>query len=399
MAILTQSLLSSFGATRHFDYTNTTSGAPSGSGGWSGGSGVLASGGTYAELRVYKPANWNNQYQFRLYYNDGLIFDTGLSNSVNPKGQPKNWPPPLRGGQNPQGNNPPQDEGDSNGYGDHDVYDETNNDEDNSTDFEWYKVPVYTGNGGYSGTAVRGNNVKEFSYLGPDLYWGNNLSYIGSSSSYNSYVHEGAHFLIGDYQFRRTTVSLNSSSKRWSYDYGSGNYGTDYSSGDARWYWDVIKLSCPPSIYRNTLAYEDSNDADFNDGVFILKEGDGFFTGGFLKNSTSPTSKSYTYGTTTSNWGYFSGNSFVANTTGTYKFNILRRASSLPKLLLYKGQGSNDYAEIVAGSGSSSIRNDVSFTLNAGTYEVALKKNNSVGGNVIICSLDPDKFPSNLLTS
>ena len=399
MAILTQSLLSSFGATRHFDYTNTTSGAPSGSGGWSGSSGVLAAGGTYAELRVYKPSNWNNQYQFRLYYNDGLIFDTGLSSSVNPKGQPKNWPPPLRGGQNPQGNNPPSDEGDSNGYGDHDVYDETNNDEDNSTDFEWYKVPVYTGNGGYSGTAVRGNNVKEFSYLGPDLYWGNNLSYIGSSSSYDSYVHKGAHFLIGDYQFRRTTVSLNSSSKRWSYDYGSGNYGTDYSSGDARWYWDVIKLSCPPSIYRNTLAYEDSNDADFNDGVFILKEGDGFFTGGFLKNSTSPTSKSYTYGTTTSNWGYFSGNSFVANTTGTYKFNILRRASSLPKLLLYKGQGSNDYAEIVAGSGSSSIRNDVSFTLNAGTYEVALKKNNSVGGNVIICSLDPDKFPSNLLTS
>ena len=398
MAILTQSLLSSFGATRHFDYTNTTSGAPSGSGGWSGGSGVLASGGTYAELRVYKPANWNNQYQFRLYYNDGLIFDTGLSNSVNPKGQPKNWPPPLRGGQNPQGNNPPQDEGDSNGYGDHDVYDETDNDEGSSTDFEWYKVPVYTGNGGISGTAVGGNNVKEFSYLGPDLYWGNNLSYIGSSSSYDSYVHKGAHFLIGDYQFRRTTVSLNSSSKRWSYDFGSGHYGTDYTSGDARWYWDVIKLSCPPSIYRNTLAYEDSTDADFNDGVFILKEGDGFFTGGFLKNSTSPTSKSYTYGTTTSNWGYFSGNTFVANTTGTYKFNILRRAGNLPKMLLYKGSGSNDHAELVADSGSNSIRNNVTFTLNAGTYEVALTDNNNVGGNVIICSLDPDKFPSNLLT-
>ena len=52
MSILTQSLLSSFGATRHFDYTNTTSGAPSGSGGWSSSSGVLAAGGTYAELRV-----------------------------------------------------------------------------------------------------------------------------------------------------------------------------------------------------------------------------------------------------------------------------------------------------------------------------------------------------------
>ena len=228
------------------------------------------------------------------------------------------------------------------------------------------------------------------------MYWGN-LSYIGSSSSYGSYVHEGAHFLIGDYQFRRVTNSLSSTSKRWSYDYGSGNYGTDYSSGDARWYWDVIKLSCPPSIYRNTLAYEDSSDADFNDGVFILKEGDGFFTGGFLKNSTQPTSKSYTYGSTTSNWGYFSGNSFVANTTGTYKFNILKRASRVTKLLLHKGSGTNDFALIDTGSGNS-ITNDVTFTLNAGTYEVALTDNNTIGGSVIICSLDPDKFPSNLLT-
>ena len=393
MAILTQSLLSSFGATRHFDYTNTTSGAPSGSGGWAGNSGVLAAGGTYAELRVTMSGP---QYQFRLYYNGGLIFDTGLSGARSSKGMPKNWPPPLRGGQNPQGNNPPNDEGDNNGYGDHDVYSLTDDDEDYSTDHTWYKVPVYNGSGGYSGGYTRGNNVKEFSYLGPDLYWGN-LSYIGSSSSYGSYVHEGAHFLIGDYQFRRVTNSLSSTSKRWSYDYGSGNYGTDYSSGDARWYWDVIKLSCPPSIYRNTLAYEDSSDADFNDGVFILKEGDGFFTGGFLKNSTQPTSKSYTYGSTTSNWGYFSGNSFVANTTGTYKFNILKRASRVTKLLLHKGSGTNDFALIDTGSGNS-ITNDVTFTLNAGTYEVALTDNNTIGGSVIICSLDPDKFPSNLLT-
>ena len=389
MSILTQSLLSSFGATRHFDYTNTTSGAPSGSGGWSSSSGVLAAGGTYAELRVTMSGP---QYQFRLYYNGGLIFDTGLSGARSSNGMPKNWPPPKRGGSNPQGNNPPNDEGDNNGYGDHDVYSETDDDEDFSTDHTWYKVPVYSGSGGYSGGYTGGNNVKEFSYLGPDLYWGN-LSYIGSSSSYNSYVHDGAHFLIGDYQFRRVTNSLNSVSKRWSL-----NGDVDYSSGDGRWYWDVIKLSCPPSIYRNTLAYEDSNDADFNDGVFILKEGDGFFTGGFLKNSTQPTSKSYTYGSTTSNWGYFSGNTFVANTTGTYNFTILRRAGSLPKMLLYKGSGSNDNAELVAGSGGNSIRNNVIFTLNAGTYEVALTDNNNVGGNVIICSLDPDKFPSNLLT-
>ena len=386
--LITQSLLSSFGATRHFDYTNTTSGAPSGSGGWAGGS-VLAAGGTYAELRVTMP---NRQYQFRLYYNGGLIFDTGLSGARSSNGMPKNWPPPKRGGSNPQGNNPPNDEGDNNGYGDHDVYSETDDDEDFSTDHTWYKVPVYSGSGGYSGGYTGGNNVKEFSYLGPDLYWGN-LSYIGSSSSYNSYVHDGAHFLIGDYQFRRVTNSLNSVSKRWSL-----NGDVDYSSGDGRWYWDVIKLSCPPSIYRNTLAYEDSTDADFNDGVFVLKEGDGFFTGGFLKNSTQPTPKSYTYGGTTASWGYFSGNTFVANTTGTYKFNILKRASRVTRLLLHKGAGSNDFALIDTGS-SNSITNDVTFTLNAGTYEVALTDNNTIGGSVIICSLDPIKFPSNLLTS
>jgi len=395
MAILTQSLLSSFGATRHFDYTNTTSGAPSGSGGWAGGS-VLAAGGTYAELRVKL---FPRQYQFRLYYGGGLIFDTGLSASVNPKGQPKNWPPPLRGGQDPQGNNPPNDEGDNNGYGDHDVYSETDDDEDSSIDPQWYKVPVYSGSGGYSGGYTGGNNVKEFSYLGPDLYWGNNLSYIGSSSSYNSYVHEGAHFLIGDYQFRRVTNSISSSSKRWSL-----NGDVYFSSGDGRWYWDVIKLSCPPSIYRNTLAYEDSysSTADFNDGVFVLKEGDGFFTGGFLKNTTQPVSKSYTYGGTTASWGHFSGNSFVANTDGTYKFNILKRASRVAKLLLHKGSGTNDYALIDSGT-SNSITNDVTFTLNAGTYEVALTdslgSNVNIGGYVIISSLDPLKFPSNLLTT
>ena len=388
MAILTQSLISSFGATRHFDYTNTTSGAPSGSGGWSSSSGVLAAGGTYAELRVTMSGP---QYQFRLYYNGGLIFDTGLSGARSSKGMPKNWPPPLRGGQNPQGNNPPNDEGDNNGYGDHDVYSQTQDDEDDSIDPTWYKVPVYNGSGGYSGGYTGGNNVKEFSYLGPDLYWGN-LSYIGSSSSYGSYVHEGAHFLIGDYQFRRVTNSLSSTSKRWSY-----NGDVDYSAGDARWYWDVIKLSCPPSIYRNTLAYEDTTDADFNDGVFVLKEGDGFFTGGFLKNTTQPVSKSYTYGGTTANWGYFSGNSFVANTTGTYKFNILKRANRVAKLLLHKGSDTNDYALIDSGS-SNSITNDVTFTLNAGTYEVALTDNNTIGGSVIISSLDPIKFPSNLLT-
>ena len=391
MGKLNQSLLKSFGATRHFDYTNTTSGAPSNSGGWSGSSGVLAAGGTYAELRVYKNSIGSKQYQFRLYYNDGLIFDTGLSSSVSANGMPKNWPPPLRGGQAPSGNNPPNDQGDSNGFGDHEVYYE--NEEDATIDPEYYKVPVYTGNGGYSGTVIGGNNIKEFSYLGPDLYWGD-ISYVGSSSSYNSYVHEGAHFLIGDYQFRRTTVSMNSSYKRWRL-----NSTFEYQKGDARWYWDVIKLSCPPSIYRNTLAYEDSTDNDFNDGVFVLKEGDGFFTGGFLTNSTSPSSKSYTYGSTTSNWGHFSGNSFVANTAGTYKFNILRRASRIPKLLLHKGSGPNDHAEIIADSSSNSIRNDVTFTLNAGTYEVALTDDNAVGGRVMICSLDPDKFPSNLLTS
>ena len=53
---------------------------------------------------------------------------------------------------------------------------------------------------------------------------------------------------------------------------------------------------------------------------------------------------------------------------------------------------------ITSGSGVNSIRNDVTFTLNAGTYEVACLDNNTVSGKVIVCSLDPDKFPSNLLT-
>ena len=360
---------SSYGVTRHYETTTSSESAPAGSGGWYGGSPFAASG-TYAELRVYKSALWNEAYQTRIYYRGSLILDTGLSsltntpgyqNQANTMGQPLNWPPPAAGGALPK----------TTGYAEraHERRDE----DEGQIDITDYYTKV-------------GSTAQLFFYLGPDQYYGNN-SYMANSSAINP---AGSHFLIGSFKDYRKTLSM--ASNPW-IDTG---YNTNYSTGDGRWYYELIKLSGPPSIYRNSVGYEDAADNDYNDSLFTLNSGDGFFTGTFLTNSTAPTTINYTVSGYNAAWSRFSGHTFIANTTGTYTFTILRDSNYFNRLLLYKGSGNNDYSIIEPDSQVNSIRSNVSTYLNAGTYEVAIQSNTNTNssGRMKVCSIGVDKYPN-----
>ena len=401
--LIAQSQISSFGSTRIYKPAGTETTAPSNSGGWNPSSNPVypnTANGYYAELRVTTSSNVNligyqAKYQFRLYYKDELLFDTGLSNKLNRYGQPVNWPPSSNGGELPssgQSNNSyPPDSNSTTGYTEGAVY----RDEYDDYGFDQRNYFYYK----------RAETAMPNFYLGPDQYFGE-LSYIGNVNNI-SQEYRASHFLLGNYISAVTTVSMASNSVMWKLSAASSSDDENrYNNGDKRWYYEVIKLNHPPFMYRNALCYDDSNpsssDQDYNDAIFMVKNGDGFFTGTFYKNSVNG-NVSRTYNG--KEYRKYTEMSFVKNTDGDITFTVFRRANRQSELLLYKGNGSNEAAVIIVDGNpaSSEQRNQIDRTVNldAGTYEVGLRANTGgtgydVDGTVLVRSIDTNKYPSNI---
>lgn len=401
MGVTHQTLVSDFGPLRIYKPAGTETTAPSYSGGWYPSNNPVypnTANGYYAELRVTTSSNqylggYQAKYQFRLYYKDELLFDTGLSNKLNRYGQPVNWPPSSNGGVFPssgQSNNSnPPDSNSTTGYTEGAVYkDEYEFDDDDivfaGTTYYFYK---------------NGNTAMPNFYLGPDQYFGK-LSYIGDVNSYSEDL-RSSHFLLGDYISAVTTVSMSSNTVLWfeSQAFSSDNV-YNYRAGDKRWYYEVIKLNHPPFMYRNALCYDDTNpssaDLDYNDAIFMVKNGDAFFTGTFYKNSVvGNVSRNYNG----KEYRTYTEMSFVKNTDGDITISIFRRAGKQGELLLYKGTGTNEATVLTTITSGSST--DVVVNLDAGTYEVGLRANTggsgyTVNGTVLVRSIDTTKYPSNM---
>ena len=177
-----------------------------------------------------------------------------------------------------------------------------------------------------------------------------------------------------------------------------------YNNGDKRWYYEVIKLNHPPFMYRNALCYDDqipsNTDQDYNDAIFMVKNGDAFFTGTFYKNSVNDNNGNSPQSRTYNGKEYrMYPQRFVKNTDGNITFTIFRRASRQGELLLYKGTGTNDAKVLTAGSSGDS--DDVTVNMDAGTYEVGLRANTggsgyTVVGTALVRSIDTTKYPSNM---
>ena len=340
MGTLNESLLISFGPTTYYEVNgNGVDGSPD-----NGDGQAFNLDGYHAKLCSRIATNLDVEYKTQIFYNDILIYDTGydgttkIGNSYNNNIRgPKNWPPPTTSYTTFQ------------------------------KSFDEDEIEVYNG-----------STAKKGAYLFPDIHHEavkNGETFPNSNTNIENNLQGGSHFLIGDYK-QQITVT---------------NY-TDYDddmevfTGEAppvvyNYYYELIKLSSPPPIYRNSIAIEDSSDDDFNDLVVCLKSGDGFFTGTVQQNNSAPTGKSYSYteGTTTytKDWSRFVQHSFVANTTGTYVFQVRREAGDTPNLLLHPGSGSASGVTTAIGNlaiiqpSSNYVHQDRTFTLNAGTYEVA----------------------------
>ena len=406
---ITQSLISSFGPTRIYKPAGTETTAPSNSGGWYPSNNPVypnTANGYYAELRVTTSSNVNligyqAKYQFRLYYKDELLFDTGLSNKLNRYGQPVNWPPSSNGGVFPssgQSNNSnPPDSNSTTGYTEGAVYRDDYDDDgfDNRT-YYFYK---------------RAETAMPNFYLGPDQYFGE-LSYIGDTNNYSQDL-RASHFLLGNYISAVSTVSMAFDSVMWKLSAASSSDDENrYNNGDKRWYYEVIKLNHPPFMYRNALCYDDSDpssaDQDYNDAIFMVKNGDAFFTGTFYKNSVNTGNGIFSSRTYNGKEYRLYPQTFVKNTDGNITFTVFRRANKQSELLLYKGNGSNEAAVIIVNGNPASTeqRNQIDRTVNldAGTYEVGLRANTTAGGGtgytvngtVLVRSIDTTKYPSNM---
>jgi len=411
--LITQSQISSFGSTIIYKPAGTETTAPSNSGGWYPSSNPVypnTANGYYAELRVTTSSNqylngYQAKYQFRLYYKDELLFDTGLSNKLNRYGQPVNWPPSSNGGVFPssgQSNNYyPPDSNSTNGYTEGAVYKDEYVFDDDSGDVVFDNRIYYF--------YKNGDTAMPNFYLGPDQYFGE-LSYIGNVNNI-SQEYRASHFLLGEYKSAVTTVSMSSNTVLWfeSQAFASDNV-YNYRAGDKRWYYEVIKLNHPPFMYRNALCYDDSNpsntDSDYNDAIFIVKNGDGFFTGTFYKNSVNDNNGNTPQSKTYNGKEYrLYPQTFVKNTDGNITFTVFRRANRQSELLLYKGNGTNEAAVIIVDGNpaSSEQRNQIDRTVNldAGTYEVGVRANTGGGnyvvdGTVLVRSIDTNKYPSNM---
>lgn len=292
-------------------------------------------------LGVMTQPVWLGYYTF-IYYNGTLLWYSGASTSLDSSGNPINWPPPAN-----------QYESISLG----------------GRSIKTAKVVPLTN---YHG-------AQQQYYLLPDIHYEsikNGITFPSSNTTIENTIQAGSHFRLGLY----------ANNIRWDNETGAKDLT----------YYGITKFASPPLIYRNSIAVEDGADTDFNDVIATLTSGDGFFTGTVQKNTTAPTQQSYTYGTTTANWGKFSGNTFILNISGNITFKIRRDASVQNKILLYKGSSSGQYAEIIPNSGSESSV-DVTFSnMEAGTYQVACQ----VGGNyssnqhVMIRNIDINKYPS-----
>ena len=404
--LITQSQISSFGSTRIYKPAGTETTAPSNSGGWYPSNNPVypnTANGYYAELRVTTSSNqylvgYQAKYQFRLYYKDELLFDTGLSNKLNRLGQPVNWPPSSNGGELPSSgqsnDSQPPDSSSTTGYTEGAVY----RDEYDDYGFDQRKYYYYK----------RAETAMPNFYLGPDQYFGE-LSYIGNVNNI-SQEYRASHFLLGNYISAVTTRSMAFNSVKWVERHSSTSDDVyNYRAGDRRWYYEVIKLNHPPFMYRNALCYDDSDpssaDQDYNDAIFMVKNGDAFFTGTFYKNSVNSGNGIFSSRTYNGKEYRLYPQTFVKNTDGNITFTVFRRANKQSELLLYKGNGTNEAAVIIVNGNpaSSEQRNQIDRTVNldAGTYEVGLRANTGgtgydVDGTVLVRSIDTNKYPSNI---
>jgi len=353
MGILNQSLLSSFGPTTYYEVNgNGVDGSED-----NGDGQAFNLDGYHAKLMARIDTNYDVKYKTQIYYNDILIYDTGYSGATkignsysnNNIYGPKNWPPATTRYTTFQKSLNPGDEDD--------------------------EQTVYAGapRGGSGSTAKKG------AYLFPDIHHEavkNGEIFPNSNTNIENNLQGGSHFLIGDYKQRIKVTNYTQYDDENNPPYSGEEAPTVYT-----YYYELIKLSSPPPIYRNTIAIEDSSDNDFNDLVICLKSGDGFFTGTVEQNNSAPTEKSYSYTEETTaytkDWSRFVQHSFVANTTGTYVFQVRRESGDTPNILLHPGSGTASGVTTAIGNlaiiqpGSNYVHQDRTFTLNAGTYEVA----------------------------
>lgn len=293
-------------------------------------------------------------YFMKIYYNSTLIFDTGNSTDTK-SGNPVNWPPP----QNTYGT-------ETIGPGNRQV--------------KSPELVPFTNN--------QGAPYKY--YILPDVHYElikNGININGSTTIENQ-IQAGSHFALGSY---RSTIKIDE----------------DGAEPTLKSYYGITKLSSPPFIYRNTVAVDDGgagSDEDFNDAVFTLIEGDGFFKGGKTVKSNALSeglsSKDYAYagqGAGNQSWSK-STITFVANETGTFKFEVRREASNTNKILLHPGSGTPNagYFATIEPPGNNSQVTRTLNTLQAGTYEVALRVNNSRSDSsrIQVRHIDINKYPT-----
>ena len=219
------------------------------------------------------------RYRTRIYYDDVLIFDTGSSTAVDVYGNPLNWPPKATY---------------SNG----------------STTRLQLDYPSDTANGRTFKIAWKFHDIgvgnQEFSqprhYLIPDVEYDvikNGTTFPGSNTTIENTLPAGSHFLMGN--FKTTTSYTN-----------TGDYPGEV---EREYYFSLIRLNNPPSIYRNSIGTEDGGDNDFNDTIVTVTSGSGFFTGTTIASDAAgigPSSnQSINVGGSLQNWGNFNTNGFI----------------------------------------------------------------------------------------
>jgi len=295
-------------------------------------------------------------YFMKIYYNSTLIFDTGNSTDTE-NGNPINWPPPQ------------------NAYG-------TETIGPGNRQVKSPELVPFTNN--------EGAPFKH--YILPDVHYElikNGININGNTTIENQ-IQAGSHFALGSY---RSTIKIDE----------------DGAEPTLKSYYGITKLSSPPFIYRNTVAVDDGgvssgSDEDFNDAVFTLIEGDGFFKGGKTVKSDALleglSDKDYAYsgqGAGDQTWSK-STITFVANETGTFKFEVRREASSADKILLHPGSGTPNagyFATIEPSDNNSQVTRTLN-TLQSGTYEVALRVNNNESNNsrIQVRHIDINNYPT-----
>ena len=301
------------------------------------------------------------RYRTRIYYDDVLIFDTGFSTAVDVYGNPLNWPPKATY---------------SNG----------------STTRLQLDYPSDTANGRTFKIAWKFHDIgvgnQEFSqprhYLIPDVEYDvikNGTTFPGSNTTIENTLPAGSHFLMGN--FKTTTSYTN-----------TGDYPGEV---EREYYFSLIRLNNPPSIYRNSIGTEDGGDNDFNDTIVTVTSGSGFFTGTTIASDAAgigPSSnQSINVGGSLQNWGNFNTNGFIVNEGGTFNFTIFRYSGVPNKILLYKD--STDYIILSPDTGTLSTTT-ASGTLTKGRYDVMVRVSDAYSANshLQVQSIDVNKYPT-----